>query len=254
MLLAIDVGNTDIVFGVFQGQHLIGTWRVSSNLRKTSDEYGVLIRQILNTKTISPASVNGVIISSVVPPLTSVFQEMSVKHFSIKPMIVSESIDTGLRIEYAHPEEIGSDRIVNAAAAYHLYGGPALIIDLGTATTFCVVTEKGAYKGGAIAPGMMLSAEALYKHTAKLPKIQIAKPNRVIGNDTAMSMQSGIFFGYIGLIDEIVRRIHREIDRETLVVATGGLADLVAPECRTVSKIRSTLTLEGLMIIYNMNA
>lgn len=253
MLLVIDIGNTDVVFGVFKEKTLIGTWRVSSDLDKTSDEYGILLTHLLQTQGISALSIKKAIISSVVPPLTSVFQEMSLKYFSTDPILVTSKLMTGLTIQYTHPEEIGSDRIVNAAAAYALYGGPVIIVDLGTATTFCIVLQKGEYLGGAIAPGLSLSAKALFSHTAKLPKIDIVKPPNVIGKDTSMSMQSGLFFGYVGLINEIVNRIHQEIGSKSLVVATGGLAGLIGPDCETISKIHPTLTLEGLMIIYSKN-
>lgn len=169
-------------------------------------------------------------------------------------MTVGDALETGLTIQYDNPKEVGSDRIVNAAAAYHIYGGPVVIVDLGTATTFCVVSEKGVYRGGVIAPGMALSAEALVQRAAKLPEVALKRPTQVIGNDTVGSMQSGFFFGTVGLINEIVERIHTEIGGKTLVIATGGLAALVAGDCKSISKIRPTLTLEGLMIIYGMNA
>ena len=253
MLLVIDIGNSDIVFGRFEGEALCGQWRIRTDLDKTADEYGVLMTQLLFYAASSPSRIRGVIISSVVPALTSVFQEMSYKYFQSMPMLVTEAIKTGLTIRYDHPEEVGSDRIVNAAAAYALYGGSVIIVDLGTATTFCVVTEKGEYLGGAIAPGMALSAETLFRQTAKLPRVELKKPGCIIGNDTTTSMQSGIVFGYIGLINEIVTRLQDEIGTKCQVIATGGLADLIASECHTISLVRPSLTLEGLMIIYEMN-
>ncbi len=254
MLLVIDIGNSDVVFGIFKGKSLVGTWRIASDLHKSSDEYGILLCSLLKGREISAEQITGVILSSVVPALTPLFQEMSQRYFDRNPMTVSDVLKTGLTIQYKHPKEVGSDRIVNAAAAYHLYGGPVLIVDLGTATTFCVVSETGAYLGGAIAPGMALSAEALVQRAAKLPEVALKRPTQVIGSDTVGSMQSGIFFGTVGLINEIVERIHLEIGGKTLVVATGGLAELVAGDCKSISKIRPTLTLEGLMIIYGMNA
>ncbi len=253
MLLAIDIGNTDVAFGVFRDKTLIGTWRIASDLSKRPDEYGILVTHLLRMKEIPRAAIKRIIVSSVVPPLSPVFQQMATLYFAIDPMFVTSDLETGLTIHYTHPEEVGSDRIVNAVAAYKRYGGPVVIVDLGTATTFCVVTEKGEYLGGAIAPGLALSAETLFNHTAKLPKIALAKPMNIIGKNTSMSMQSGVFFGYIGLINEIVHRIHREIGSKSLVVATGGLAAWIGPECRTISKIFPTLTLEGLMIIYEKN-
>lgn len=253
MLLVIDIGNSEIVVGVFKNTHLTGQWRVATHLHKTPDEYGLLLAQLMGIQGISPAQITGVIFSSVVPPLTPIFREMTEGYFSVPPMIVSEKLKTGLTIGYENPKEVGADRIVNAAAVYHLYGGPAVIVDLGTATTFCAVTQAGDYLGGAIAPGMAVSAEALVNRAAKLPRVELRKPAYVIGRDTATSMQSGIFFGYTGLINELVHRINHELGTNAFVVATGGLATLIAPECESISKIHPTLTLEGLMIIYNMN-
>ncbi|MFQ5543547.1 MAG: type III pantothenate kinase [Nitrospiria bacterium] len=254
MLLAIDIGNSEVTVGLFKEKELKGEWRVSSDLDKTPDEYGILISALLKSNGFTSTRISGVILSSVVPRLTSVFQNISEKYFSIMvPMQVTHRLETGLNIQYDRPEEIGVDRIVNATAAYHLYGGPVVIVDLGTATTFCVVSEKGEYLGGAIAPGLNLSLEALYSHAAKLPRIKIAKPSCVIGKDTHSSVQSGSVFGYVGLIDGMVRRIHHEIGSKAHVIGTGGLAKLIASECETISHVRQTLTLEGLMIIYGMN-
>jgi len=258
MLLVIDIGNSDIVFGCFEAERLLGQWRIRTDLHKTADEYGVLMRQLLDcsapeTRKPKGLAVRGVIISSVVRPLTAVFQDMAKKYFYATAMRVTETLKTGLTIRYAHPEELGSDRIVNAAAAYARYGGPLIIVDLGTATTFCVVTEDGDYLGGAIAPGMALSAEALFSHAAKLPEVALRKPGHVVGVDTQTSIQSGVVFGHIGLINEIVSRLQDELGRPCRVIATGGLADLIAPECRSISLVHPTLTLEGLMIIYGMN-
>lgn len=253
MLLALDIGNTNVVFGVFNKEKLLGEWRVSTRLHKTSDEYGVLLRDLLTAQKINSSKIKGAILSSVVPPLTPVFQEMAEKHFGVRAMVVSHRLKTGLRIQYDQPGEIGADRIVNAVAAYHLYGGPVIIVDFGTATTFCVVSEKGDYLGGAIAPGLMISADALFSRAAKLPRVELTKPKSVIGKDTVSSMQSGMIFGYVGLVDEIIRRIRQELGKELQVVATGGLSTLISPECKTIAKIRPTLTLEGLMIIYKMN-
>ena len=258
MLLVIDIGNSDIVFGCFEGEVLRGQWRIRTNLHKTADEYGVLMRQLLDCVRPSPLGskplrVSGVIISSVVPPLTAVFQAVSYRYFQATAMLVTKSLKTGLTICYAHPEELGSDRIVNAAAAYARYGGPLIIVDLGTATTFCAITQKGEYLGGAIAPGLALSAEALFCHAAKLPEVALKKPDSIIGNDTTTSMQSGLLFGHIGLINEIVSRLQDETGAKGQVIATGGLASLVAPNCKSVTRLHPTLTLEGLMLIYKMN-
>lgn len=253
MLFVIDIGNTEIVTGLFEKEILVGQWRISTHLHKTADEYGLQVLQLLETQNYTATQVDGVILSSVVPPLSTVFQDMIDCYFSLTPIIVSEKIETGLTICYENPREVGADRLVNAAAAYHLYGGPLIIVDLGTATTFCAISKEGDYLGGAIAPGMALSAEALVNRTAKLPRVALRKPAYVIGKDTVSSMQSGIFFGYIGLINEIIYRIHQETGVESEVLATGGLAGLIAPECSSISKIHPTLTLQGLMIIYRMN-
>lgn len=253
LLLVIDVGNTNVVFGIFEGKSLIGEWRVATHLHKTADEYGILLIDLLQAQKISISKIKGAILSSVVPPLTPVFQEMTRKYFSLEAMVVTHSLKTGLQIDYDQPKEIGADRIVNAAAAYQLYGGPVIIVDFGTATTFCVVSESGDYLGGAIAPGLIISADALFARAAKLPRVELIKPKKIIGRDTVSSMQSGMIFGYVGLVNEIVHRIHREIGTEALVVATGGLSNLIAPECNSIQKIRPTLTLEGLMIIYALN-
>lgn len=253
MLLVIDVGNTNVVFGIFEEKKLIGEWRVATHLHKTADEYGILLIDLLQAQKISPSKVKGAILSSVVPPLTPVFQEMTQKYFSLGTMVVTHSLKTGLQIRYDQPREIGADRIVNAAAAYQLYGGPVIIVDFGTATTFCVVSESGDYLGGAIAPGLIISADALFSRAAKLPRVELIKPKSIIGRDTVSSMQSGMIFGYVGLVNEIVQRIRREIGTDALVVATGGLSSLIAPECNAIQKIRPTLTLEGLMIIFNLN-
>ena len=253
MLLAIDIGNTNIVWGVFEGARLLADWRISTDHAKTTDEYAILLLDLLRVEEIGLARIDGVVISSVVPPLTPLFEELSQAYLHCLPMVVSTELETGLTIKYSNPREIGSDRIVNAAAAYRQYGGPIIIIDFGTATTFCVVTGEGEYLGGAIAPGLRISAEALYLRTAKLPKIELARPKTVIGQDTVTSMQAGLIFGYAGLVDELVRRLQVEIGRECFVLATGGLAGLIAPESRTIREVRPHLTLEGLALVHSLN-
>jgi len=253
MLLAIDIGNSNIVWGVFDGDKLLVDWRVSTDHAKTTDEYAILLLDLLRVEDISPERMDGVILSSVVPPLTPLFEELSETYFHCLPLIVAAEIETGLTIKYTNPQEVGSDRIVNAAAAYRRYGGPIIIVDFGTATTFCTVTAAGEYLGGAIAPGLRISAEALYARTAKLPKIELARPKSAIGQDTVTSMQAGLIFGYAGLVDELVRRIQHELGRECFVVATGGLAGLIAPESRTIREVRPHLTLEGLALLWALN-
>jgi type III pantothenate kinase len=253
MLLAIDIGNSNVVLGVFDGDTLVGDWRVGTDPSKTRDEYAILLLDLLRVGGISPDQVDGVILSSVVPPLTPLFEELAEAYFHRSPLTVSAELETGLTIRYENPGEVGTDRIVNAAAAYRRYGGPLIIVDFGTATTFCVVTANGEYLGGAIAPGLKISAEALYARTAKLPKVELTRPKSVIGRDTTTSVQAGLVFGYAGLVDALVDRIQRELGLECYVLATGGLAGLIAPESRTIREVRPTLTLEGLSLLYRLN-
>src|SRR6266705_1149845 len=220
-LLAIDIGNTNVVWGIFRQNQLVAEWRVGTDPLKTTDEHGLLLLDLLGTKEMAPEEVDAVIISSVVPPLTLLFEELAEKYFYRMPLIVSADMQTGIVLRYPNPYEIGTDRIVNAAAAYRRYGGPIIIVDFGTATTFCTITAAGEYLGGAIAPGLRSSAESLYARTAKLPKIELARPKSAIGQDTVTSMQAGLIFGYAGLVDELVRRIQHELGRECFVVATG---------------------------------
>lgn len=253
MLLAIDIGNTNIVWGVFEGETLIADWRVRTDLAKTTDEYAILLLDLLRVKNIQPDGLDGVVLSSVVPPLTTIFEELSERYFHRLPLTISCELDTGLTLRYENPREIGSDRIVNAAAAHRLYGGPIIIVDFGTATTFCAVTAKGEYLGGAIAPGLRISAEALFSRAAKLPKVEMVRPKSVIGRDTVTSMQAGLIFGYAGLVDAIVDRMQEELGLKCFVVATGGLSTLIAADSRTIREVRPNLTLEGLSLLYAMN-
>jgi type III pantothenate kinase len=250
MLLAVDIGNTNIVCGIFENRTLIGHWRLATDPSRTADEYGLLFLGLLRTTDIAPSRITAAIVSSVVPSLTKVVEEMIETYFHRLPLVVSADVDTGLRVTYPNPAEIGSDRLVNAAAAYALYRTSLIIVDFGTATTFCAVTQSGEYLGGAIAPGLGIAAEALFSRTAKLPKIDLSRPKTVIGKDTASSMQSGLIFGYAGLVDEIVMRMQNELGHKTKVLATGGLASLIAPESRTIQEVRPYLTLEGLELLY----
>jgi len=250
MLLAIDIGNSNIVWGVYRDQDLVGHWRVGTDLEKTSDEYGLLFVGLLESLRISATEVTGVIISSVVPTLTPVIEAMSEGYFHHLPLLVSAALDTGLTLSYPHPHELGSDRIVNAAAAYAHYQTSLIIIDFGTATTFCAVSQAGDYLGGAIAPGLATAAEALHARTAKLPRVSLTRPKSVIGKDTIASIQSGLIFGYAGLVDELVTRMETELHPKPRVIATGGLAPLIAPESRTIQEVRPFLTREGLELLY----
>jgi type III pantothenate kinase len=253
MLLAIDIGNTNVVLGVFDGQKLVENWRVGTNTQITPDEYAMIFKDLFGFAKLEFKQISGVIISSVVPPLLPVMTEMSNKYFRLEPMVVTHKLKTGITIRYDNPKEVGADRIVNAAAAYRMYGGPIIIVDFGTATTFCAVTRDGEYLGGAITPGVKISAEALFQRASKLPRVELTKPPTVIGSDTISAMQAGIIYGYAGLVDGIVERMKKELSADARVVATGGLAELVSPETKTIQEIKPHLTLEGLLYLYEIN-
>jgi type III pantothenate kinase len=253
MLLVIDIGNSHIVSGIFQNEKLVCEFRVGTEAHKTADEYGILITHILKSRKISPQKIKAAIMSSVVPSFIAIFEEMIRTYFAITPMIVTHHLLTGISLKYDHPEEIGADRIVNAAAAYHQFGGPVVIIDFGTATTFCVISKEGAYLGGAIAPGLVISSEALFSYTAKLPRVEWLVPKSVIGKTTQAGMQSGLIFGHVGMVNELIGLIAKEIKQNPKIIATGGLSHFIAPLCKGVSIISPTLTLDGLLLIYNLN-
>jgi type III pantothenate kinase len=251
MLLAIDIGNTNIVWGLFEGSTLRGHWRLATESRRTDNEYGILLLNLLQHAGFTTGQITGCIFSSVVPALTATFESMVQTYFHLTPVIVGPESDSGLIIRYANPREIGSDRIVNAAAAYARYRSDLIIVDFGTATTFCVVTKSAEYLGGVIAPGLGISADALFARTAKLPKVEIIRPKTVIGVDTVGGIQSGLLFGYVGLVDGIVRRMERELGYSTTVIATGGLASTIAQETESIREVRPFLTLEGLELLYH---
>jgi type III pantothenate kinase len=253
MLLAIDIGNTNVVLGVFDGERLRESWRVGTKERITADEYAMILKDLFDFAGLEFQQIDGLILSTVVPPLLPVMIQMAHKYFKLDPLVVSIEMRTGITLKYDNPGEIGADRIVNAAAAFELFGGPIIIVDFGTATTFCAVTKEGEYLGGAITPGVKISAEALYQRAAKLPRVELARPRTVIGRDTASAMQAGILFGYAGLVDGIVERMKREFAPDAKVIATGGLAELVAPETESVHEVLPHLTLEGLRLLYVMN-
>ncbi len=250
MLFAIDVGNTNIMVGVFSGDRIRACWRLATHSESTEDELGIVFKSLLFQAGLEVKEITALAISSVVPPLMYSLVKMSRKYFSLDPLVIGPDLDTGLNILYDNPREVGADRIVNAVAGYSLYGGPLIIVDFGTATTFCAVSERGDYLGGAIAPGIDISTEALFQKAAKLPRVELCKPRRVIGKDTISSMQSGIIYGFAGQVDGIVRRMARELESTPLVVATGGLAGLLAEESETINRVSPFLTLEGLKIIY----
>src|SRR5215467_15962235 len=250
MLLTIDIGNTNIVWGIYDNHRLAGHWRLATDTKRTSDEYGILFTNLLGAAGILSQRVTGAIISSVVPILTPTFEEMVERSFGQRAVLVTSETNTGLTLAYANPKEIGSDRLVNAAAAYHKYRLDLIIVDFGTATTFCAVTKEAEYLGGVIAPGLGISAEALFSRAAKLSKVELTRPKSVIGTDTESSIQSGLLFGYAGLVDTLVKRIEQELGLSTYVIATGGLSTVVAPETTSIQKIDPLLTLEGLELLY----
>jgi type III pantothenate kinase len=250
MLLAVDIGNTNIVWGLFRGSTLVAHWRLATDAKKTSDEYGVLFLSLLAHSGQLAAQVSGAIVSSVVPALTGSFETMIGTYFHRHPLVVSADTETGLTLKYANPKEIGSDRIVNAAAAYHKYRRDLIVVDFGTATTFCVITRSGEYLGGVIAPGVGISADALFTRAAKLSKVEFVRPKSVIGADTASSIQAGLLYGYAGLVDSLVHRIERELGRSAYAIATGGLAGTIAPEAQSIQKVEPFLTLEGLELLH----
>jgi len=253
MLLVFDIGNTNIVLGAYEGKELLQHWRISTDRLKTGDEYGMLINNLFTYGGLSIKDIEAVIISSVVPPLVVPLVKMCQRYFSVEPIVVGPGVKTGIFIKYENPREVGADRIVNAVAAHHKFGGPLIIVDFGTATTFCVIAENGDYLGGAIAPGIGISTEALFQRAAKLPRIELVKPKTVICRNTVTSMQSGIIYGFVGQVDGIVRRMKEEMNHDAFVVATGGLATLIAAESSTINAIEHFLTLEGLQIIYELN-
>lgn len=255
MLLAIDVGNTNIVYGLFDGTALSHQFRVETSRGRTADEYAVVVRQLLSMRNVEPKAVDAAIIASVVPALTEPMAELVRRGFGIEPLIVGPGVKTGMAILYDNPKEVGADRIVNAVAAFERYRSGLIVVDFGTATTFDCVTPRGEYLGGVICPGIQISADALFARAAKLPRVEIAKPPKVVGKNTQHSMQSGIVYGYVGLVDGLVDRLIDEMAFPSCkVVATGGLARLIAPLSRTIADVDDELTLTGMRIIHERNA
>ncbi|MBR2179112.1 MAG: type III pantothenate kinase [Selenomonadaceae bacterium] len=254
MLLVIDIGNSNIVMGTYVGKELMKHWRVSTDRQKTGDEYGILINDLFRYQGIELTDIKDIIISSVVPPLVVPFMKMCERYFKIKPLLVGPGMKTGIVLHYENPRAIGADRIVNVVGAFDQYGGPAIVIDIGTATTFDVINENGDFMGGVIAPGIMASSEALISSTAKLPGVELVTPKNIICHNTIHGMQAGIIFGYVGQIDEIVRRIKVEYGSDQMkVIATGGMATMIYKESNTIDKIDHFLTLNGLRVLYERN-
>lgn len=253
MILVVDIGNTNVVLGVFDGKNLLGHWRLSTHSHRTVDEHGILTLELLHAKEIDSKKINGVILSCVVPPLLSIFEEVSGHYFKQKAMVVSSEMKMPIRNGYQAPEEVGADRLVNAVAAFVEFGGPVIIVDFGTAITICAVNEHGEYLGGSIAPGLQVSSDALFQRASKLPKVEFSKPPQVIGKNTVASIQSGLIYGFAGLVDELVKRMIQELGGAPKVVATGGLVSLISQESLMIQEVRPFLTLEGLRKLYEFN-
>jgi len=261
MLLVVDVGNTNTVLGLFEAnpggqskpRKLIAHWRVSTNKSQTVDEYGVLFRNLFAMNGIEVGAVQGIVISSVVPPLDSTLREVCERYFQLKPLFIEPGVKTGMPVHYDNPAEVGADRIVNGVAAFEKFGGPCIVVDFGTATTFDVVSAKGEYLGGVITPGIGISADALFERTARLPRVDIRRPPTVIATNTVNSLQAGLYYGYLGLIDGILERLIAELGDDVKVVATGGLATLMGGGSKYIREVDDLLTLEGLRIIYERN-
>lgn len=253
MLLAVDIGNTNVTFGVFEDGELRVTWRAATNIDQMADEYAVFLLNLLHHQSLDTSDIKEVALCCVVPPLLRPFEELFERYFHISPLVVGPGIKTGVRIRADNPREVGTDRIVNAAAAHHLYTGPVIVVDLGTGTTFDIVSKEGDFIGGVIAPGIAIAAQALYTRAAALPRVELVHPQKAIGTNTITAMQSGIVFGYTGLVEGLLVRIQKELGEKALVVATGGYAGLIARGTKVIDEVNPDITLVGLRLIYLMN-
>ncbi len=253
MLLTLDIGNTNMVIGVYKEKKLLEHWRLETKKERTADEFGILLKELFQFAHLSFDQVQGVIISSVVPTLDFAIERMCHRYLKLKPIWVTDRTQTPIKIKLDNPKEIGADRLVNAVAGYKIYKGPLIIVDFGTATTFDYINARGEYLGGMIAPGIAISNEALFEKASKLPHVEIKKPKKAIGKNTIESMQAGIYYGYVGMVDEIVRRMMAEMKSKPKVIATGGFTSLIVPESKTIKKTDAFLTLEGLRLIWEMS-
>jgi type III pantothenate kinase len=253
MLLTVDLGNTNTVLGVFEGSELRVHWRLTTRREQTADEYGVLVRNLFASSTLEPAQITGVALASVVPPLTPVLVELSRQYLGHEPLVVEPGVKTGMPILYEPPADVGADRILNGVAAFAMFGGPVVVLDFGTATTFDVITKRGEYAGGVICPGIGISADALFQRAARLPRVDVRDPGAVIGRSTVTSMQSGLYYGYAAMCEGVIGRIRDELGEPVSVVATGGLAETLAVEIPSIEAVDPVLTLSGLRLIWERN-
>lgn len=253
MLLTFDVGNTNIVMGVYKDDVLLTNWRMATDHSRSADEIGIFILHLFEHEKLNADEVSDIIISSVVPHVMYSLQHMAQKYFDKEPIVIGPGIKTGMNIKYDNPRQVGADRIVNAVAAFKKYGGPLIVVDFGTATTFCAINGTCEYLGGAILPGIKISADALFERAAKLTRVELVKPERIICKNTTQSVQAGIVYGYVGSVDYIVKKMKRELDGDIKVIATGGLSTMIASESEEIDIVDKNLTLDGLNIIYNMN-
>ena len=253
MLLAIDIGNSKVAFGIFEAEKLRTTLHVATNIHRLPDEYASLLFNLLPHHDIAKEDIKEAVMCSVVPPLTSVFEDLCQRYLGVPLLVIGPGVKTGVHVRLDSPREVGADRVVNAAATYRLYGGPAIVIDMGTATTFDVISKDGDYLGGAIAPGMEIATEALYNRTARLPRIELVRPKSAIGKNTVSAMQSGVIFGYTGLVEGLVARLAHELEGKAKVIATGGYAEIIARETPVIEVVNPHLTLIGLQLIHQLN-